>query len=149
MLQLVVRHELNGGVRCDAQKGGRVALEESQDAVLAVDLRAGVERAAPGACPQYLARVINVREVEWKGNKGRQGRERGRERGKDERTGVFAKVGVGRLEEDLDSVERCDDRLCLHLHCQQTDFAQREREHEGRERTTQPAKPPASPDRRM
>ena len=29
------------------------------------------------------------------------------------RTGIFLEVRIGCLEEDLDSVERCDDGLCL------------------------------------
>ena len=29
------------------------------------------------------------------------------------RTGIFLEVRIGRLKEDLDSVEGCDDGLCL------------------------------------
>ena len=62
------------------------------------------------------------------------------------RTCVFLEVGVGGLEEDLDSVERGDDCLGLRWSLHTRECAQ-SGERERKRRTTQPATPPAIPER--
>ena len=76
-----------------------MTLEKTAHAILAVYLGTGVEGSAPCTCTPHPA----VSALEEGGLGGWRSR----------RTGILLKLGVGCLEEDLDSVKRCDDRLRL------------------------------------
>jgi hypothetical protein len=58
-MDLVVRHEFDGGVREDADQGGRVTLEESADSSLGVDVSACSEDTSPCSCHACIGKAVS------------------------------------------------------------------------------------------